>query len=133
MKIRLAIVYILLAVACTKKDKHDLLATWKVDSVYNYHNGFDMVTYGSDPEILYHFQPDGRLRMTLDKEFRYVFYEWHQDTLVYRDNNNNVVERLTVLKVDQHQLVVQRAKLPIFHEKNQDRYEIRYLSRVKED
>jgi hypothetical protein len=38
-----------------------------------------------------------------------------------------------VLKVKGDQLVLQKAKRPLFHEKNQDRYEIRYLSKVKED
>ncbi|HEY9007891.1 hypothetical protein [Ohtaekwangia sp.] len=133
MRILVASVCIFFTAACANTNETELLATWKVDSVYNYHNGFDMMTYGSDPEILYHFQPDGRLRMTLDKEFRYLYYEWHQDTLLYRDNDNKIVERLTVLKVNGDQLVLQKAKRPLFHEQNQDRYEIRYLSKVKED
>ncbi|SKC50431.1 hypothetical protein [Ohtaekwangia koreensis] len=123
----------LLLFACAEKDLTDLQAAWKIDSVYNYYNGYGLMTYGSDPEIIYHFQPDGRLRMTLDKEFRYLFYELKQDTLTYTDNKSRIVEKFTVLSISDEQLALQKKKTPLFNEKRQDRYEIRYLSKVHED
>jgi hypothetical protein len=129
----LPILGFLLLFACAEKDLTDLQAAWKIDSVYNYYNGYGLMTYGSDPEIIYHFQPDGRLRMTLDKEFRYLFYELKQDTLTYTDNKSRIVEKFTVLSIADEQLALQKKKTPLFNEKRQDRYEIRYLSKVHED
>jgi hypothetical protein len=129
----LPILGFLLLFACAEKDLTDLQAAWKIDSVYNYYNGYGLMTYGSDPEIIYHFQPDGRLRMTLDKEFRYLFYELKQDTLTYTDNKSRIVEKFTVLSIADEQLALQKKKMPLFNEKRQDRYEIRYLSKVHED
>jgi hypothetical protein len=71
--------------------------------------------------------------MTLDKEFRYLFYELKQDTLTYTDNKSRIVEKFTVLSIADEQLALQKKKTPLFNEKRQDRYEIRYLSKVHED
>lgn len=82
---------------------------------------------------LLHFEPDGRLRMTLDKEFRYFQYEIpHPDTLTYKTQDGVIMEKNIILNVNQTHLVLKKELSPVFKGKNQYRYEVRYFSRVKE-
>jgi hypothetical protein len=124
----LFILLLLLLARCQTKDVKSLYGTWKVDSVYNFYNGFDMTNPGQEP--LYHFQPDGRLRMTNDKEFRYFFYKVHGDSLTYTSLDEKRVDGLLILEVNDKQLILKKTKSLLFKGDNQERYEIKYFSRV---
>lgn len=113
---------------CRTKDVSSLQGTWKVDSVYTFYNGFDMTSAGQEP--LYHFQPDGRLRMTKDKEYRYFFYKVQNDSLIYTTLDDRRVDGLLILDVNDRQLILKKAKSVLFKGSNQERYEIKYFSRV---
>ena len=115
---------------CQKKDVTQLHGAWKVDSVYSFYNGFNMMSPGAEPH--YHFQEDGRLRMTLDKEFRYFNYELRNDSLHYHSNDNRVEEKFLILELDENHLTLKKTKSPLFKQNNQERYEIKYLSKIKE-
>lgn len=119
---------LLLFAQCQTKDINSLQGTWKVDSVYSFYNGFDMTSPGQEP--LYHFQPDGRLRMTKDKEYRYFFYKVQNDSLIYTTLDDKRVDGLLILDVNDQQLVLKKSKSLLFMGGNQERYEIKYLSRV---
>jgi hypothetical protein len=113
---------------CQTKDINSLQGTWKVDSVYSFYNGFDMTSPGQEP--LYHFQPDGRLRMTKDKEYRYFFYKVQNDSLIYSTLDDKRVDGLLILDVNDEQLILKKSKSLLFMGGNQERYEIKYFSRV---
>lgn len=119
---------LLLLTQCRTKDVSSLHGTWKVDSVYSFYNGFDMTSPGQEP--LYHFQPDGRLRMSKDKEYRYFIYKVQGDSLVYTTLEDRRVDGLLILDVNDQQLVLKKAKSNLFKGNNQERFEIKYLSKV---
>jgi hypothetical protein len=124
----LLMLMLLLFTTCQTKDVSHLHGTWKVDSVYSFYNGFDMTSPGQEP--LYHFQPDGRLRMSKDKEYRYFIYKIQNDSLIYTTADDKRVDGLLILDVNEQQLVLKKAKSVLFKGNNQDRFEIKYLSRV---
>jgi hypothetical protein len=129
MKLNTLIILLLLLTAqCRTQDAHRLEGTWQVDSVYSFYNGFDMTSPGQEP--LYHFQPDGRLRMTTEKEFRYFFYKVQGDSLTYTTLDDRRVDGLLILDVNDQHLVLKKAKSVLFKGNNQERYEIKYLSKV---
>jgi hypothetical protein len=106
--------------------------TWKIDSIYTYYNGYGFTRHDVHEEPVHHYQPDGRLRMTKEKEFRFFFYDLpDEDTLVYRKLDKEMLEKFFIVKIDQRQLVLRKERPPVFGGGNQERYEIKYFSKVK--
>lgn len=124
----LLMLMLLVLTQCQTKDVSNLHGTWKVDSVYSFYNGFDMTSPGQEP--LYHFQPDGRLRMSKDKEYRYFIYKVQNDSLIYTTVDDKRVDGLLILDVNEQQMVLKKAKSILFKGNNQERFEIKYLSKV---
>src|SRR5688572_3518236 len=112
MKLNTFIILLLFLTTQCTRDIHSLEGTWQVDSVYSFYNGFDMTSPGQEP--LYHFQPDGRLRMTKDKEFRYFIYKVQGDSLIYTTSDDRRVDGLLILEINDQQLVLKKAKSVLF-------------------
>jgi hypothetical protein len=119
----------ILCMQCETKRISQLHGTWKLDSVYSFYNGFDMTSPGQEP--LYHFQPDGRLRMSQDNEYRYFTYEIQNDSLLYQTLENKRIDGLLIVDLDDDQLILKKLKRPLFNSHNQERYEIKYFSKIK--
>jgi hypothetical protein len=132
VKISLAGIVILL-IQCTQADKNSLLlGTWKTDSVYTFYNGFGFTKYDFEEEPLHHYQVNDRLVMTREGESRFFSYRIQNDSLVYGKSDKEGSEKFRILKLDAYQLIVRKDLDPIFPGKNQQRYVIRYFSRMKE-
>ena len=114
---------------CKTRSVEDLHGTWKVDSVYSFYNGFDMTSAVEEP--FYHFQPDGRLRMTQDLEYRYFKYSLQGDSLTYTTLEDKRVDGLLIVDLDHDHLVLKKDKSLLFKGGNQQRFEIKYFSKVK--
>ena len=115
---------------CHTRNTTDLQGTWKLDSVYSFYNGFDMTNPGEEP--LYHFQPDGRLRMTQDTEFRYFIYNIQGDSLTYSTLDDKRIDELLIVKLNDQHLILKKEKPLLFKgTNNQQRFEIKYFSKVK--
>jgi hypothetical protein len=114
---------------CTTRNVSDLHGTWKVDSVYSFYNGFDMTSAVQEP--FYHFQSDGRLRMTQDLEYRYFKYSLQGDSLTYSTLENKRIDGLLIVALDEDHLVLKKDKSLLFKGGNQQRFEIKYFSKVK--
>jgi hypothetical protein len=114
---------------CRTRNIDDLHGSWHLDSVYSFYNGFDVTSPGQEP--LYHFQEDGRLRMTQDNEFRFFLYNVLGDSLTYTDLDDKRIDGLLILTLNEQQLVLKKEKSPLFKSDKQERYEIKYFSRVK--
>jgi len=84
-----------------------------------------------DEEPLHQYQ-SGVLRMIRGKETRSFSYEisFH-DTLIHRNTKRKTFEKFIILKLDEDHLVLKREMKPIFKGENQERYEIKYFSKVK--
>jgi hypothetical protein len=130
MKNKLLVVMIAVMCSHCQWEKSDLHGTWKLDSVYTYYNGFDMTSPGKEP--LYHFQDDGRLRMTQGTEFRFFIYEVENDSLSYHTLDDQLIDAFEILDIDDNKLILKKEKKVLFTEKNQERFEIKYFSRVSE-
>jgi hypothetical protein len=114
---------------CRTRNINDLQGSWHLDSVYSFYNGFDMTSPGQEP--LYHFQQDGRLRMTQDNEFRFFLYTVQGDSLTYTSLDDKPIDGLLILTLNDQQLVLKKEKAPLFKGDKQERYEIKYFSKVK--
>jgi hypothetical protein len=122
-------------IQCSDKNKNadDLQGHWKLDSVYNFYNGFGHTSLDVADFPHHHYLEDGQLQMTKNEEVRDFLYEIHPpDTLLFRTQNGKPLEKTVILSIDQTQLVLKKELSPVFQEKNQHRYEVRYFSRVKE-
>ncbi len=129
VKLLVSIVYTtFLLTGCDSRNINDLHGSWQVDSVYSFYNGFDIMNPGHEP--LYHFQTDGRLRMTADNEFRYFMYNVNDDSLTYTTLDDKRIDALQILMLNDTQMVLKKEKLLLFKGTNQQRYEIKYLSKV---
>lgn len=121
---------VILLVECKTESKIYLEGSWKIDSVQNFYNGFQMVSHDFGDAPLYHFQTDGRLRMTKDNEFRYFFYQVAEDTLVVKTKTGTIVEKNYILSVDKQRLVLRKELSPLFTSQNQQRHTTTFFSRL---
>ncbi|MEJ1242455.1 lipocalin family protein [Chryseolinea sp. T2] len=117
--------------ACSPKDPRQAIeGTWKIDSVFTFYNGFgSMETTIVDLEQ-YTYLPDGKVNVSWSGTTRTMLYDLSaQDTLKYIENNHEV-SRYQILKLGGDRLVLRKDKPPLFSGAKQERYEIRYFSRV---
>lgn len=117
-----------------KANHKDLvLATWRTDSVYTFYNGFGFMYRDFDEEPLHRYEDDGSLKMLRGNESRTFLYTLpHEDTLVHRNQKRKSYEKFFILQLDEARLVLKKQMKPVFEGRNQERYEIRYLSKVKD-
>ncbi len=119
---------------CSHKDKESLiLGAWKIDSVYSFYNGFGYTKYDVEEQPLRHYMQDGKLIMTRDKESRTFFYRiQNNDSLMHLDQEAKDIEKFLIVKLEKEKLVLRKELSPIFKGNNQQRYELRFFSKVKE-
>ena len=132
-QVRNAYLFVLVLIsACTARDQHNEIAgTWKIDSVYTYYNGFgSMETTIVDLEQ-YTYLPDGTVDVSWSGTTRSMQYDLSaRDTLKYYENKIEV-SRYVILKLASNRMVLRKEKAPLFSGKGQQRYEIRYFSRLQ--
>jgi len=132
MKKYLAALTSILLLQCGTRHQDDLLGTWKIDSAYSFYNGFGHIHYDMAVEPELDFQPDGKVKMTIKEESRYQRFQLIQpDTLVLSSEDGSFGQKYLVVALDKGQLILKEKKKPLFKEGgNQERYELRYFSRV---
>ncbi|MGC3945159.1 MAG: hypothetical protein QM762_11710 [Chryseolinea sp.] len=117
--------------ACTPADPHkEIQGTWKIDSVYTFYNGFGrMETTIVDLEE-YTYLADGQVDVSWSGTTRNMRYDLStQDTLKYFENQHEV-SRYQIVKLGEGRMVLRKDKPPLFSGGSQERYEVRYFSRV---
>ena len=122
---------VFLTIACDTTDKSSIIGTWKVDSIYTYYNGFTFTRKDIEDEPLLEYQSDGRLKMTKGRESRFFLFDSIEDTLFHRNLDHGMLEKFLIQKLNGNQLALRKEMRPVFTGKNQERYEIRYLSKNK--
>lgn len=135
MRIRflLLMLTLVLAACSTRNRQEQLQGSWKVDSVYMYYNGFGFTRNDVEKDPLFHYQPGGKAFLTLDLDSQSIRYELpHSDTLVLRNTMGKVFTRGYIESLDRDRLVLRVVKNPLFKGGHQERYEIRYFSKVPE-
>ncbi len=109
-----------------------ILGAWKVDSTYNFYNGFDFTEQenGADWAILL-YEDKGTV-----KEIKFNTYQEHHfefvrnDSMVFKNESGKVVSSFRLKFVDDDHLILRKDKAPVYAGKNQKRYELRYFSRT---
>lgn len=123
--------FIFILAACDRDVAKNVQGSWQLDSIYSFYNGFGYTNTDVGEEPRYHFQTDGRLRMTKNTEYRYFQFTLLNDTLHYQNPSMHVSEKYFVMKADERQLVLRKEKKVLFTGKDQQRFEIKYFSRIQ--
>lgn len=118
---------------CAGSDSMHLLeGTWRMDSVYSYYNGFTFTRKDISNEPLQRYQPDGRLIMTIKEESRTFYFSVPvQDSLIHQDSDKSVIDKFAIVRLDKDILALKKSLNPVFKGPQQERYEVRYFSKVK--
>lgn len=113
--------------------EENMIGTWKVDSIYNYTNGFGYWIAVPDwrDNIVYQYEKDGRVFQKKEEEKRAMHYRLvKDDSLVYTDLAGKFVSGYTILELTPTKLVLKKRHDPLFPGKNQEVFEIRVFSPI---
>ena len=115
-----------------RESKYSLEGTWRMDSVYSYYNGFAFTRKDIYDEPLQRYEPGGSLIMTLGKESRTFYFSMPvQDSVVHLAPDKSVLDKFAIVKLDNDILALKKSLNPVFNGPQQERYEVRYFSKVK--
>jgi hypothetical protein len=123
----------MILMSCSRNNRQRTLeGTWRMDSVYSYYNGFTFTRKDIYDEPLQRYQPDGSLIMTLKAESRTFYFSIPvQDSLIHLTPDKSVLEKFLIVRLDNDILALKRSLNPVFKGPQQERYEVRYFSKVK--
>ncbi len=118
--------------SCQFKSNH-VVGAWKIDSTLHYYNGFTHVNKddGFDWAICI-FEHNNQMKEVKHNTYRMHRYQCSGDTikLTYPGTETRYIE---ILSASLKRLVLKQEKKPIFPGNKQERFEIRYYSRVDFD
>ena len=118
---------------CESRRRSELIVgTWKIDSTYTYYNGFDFTQRESDGNwATYVYEKDGMMKEMKTGYFQHYFFELpSEDTLVVSAARGGENATFNILHLDAQHMTLKKSKNPVFPGGNQERYEIRYFSRI---
>lgn len=118
---------------CSGRDSmRSLEGTWRMDSVYSYYNGFAFTRKDILDEPLQRYEPDGSLIMSLKEESRTFYFSMPvSDSLIHLAADKSVIDKFAIITLDNDILALKKSLNPVFKGPQQERYEVRYFSKVK--
>ncbi|MDN3686263.1 hypothetical protein [Cyclobacterium jeungdonense] len=116
--------------ACRRTTEQQLLGKWKLDSAYYHYNQFGFSSGGWHQEEVYEFLPSGETRTIAQNSILSNDYEIKDSQLSYFDEEGVLINTYEILLVDGDQLVLRAEKQPLFKGNNQNRFEVRYFSKL---
>ncbi|KYP15167.1 MAG: hypothetical protein A1D16_00390 [Flavihumibacter sp. CACIAM 22H1] len=120
------------AESCQNKSNPELAGAWQIDSVFDFYNGFTFMDTHPTPREVHVYQADKTMLRRGMGEEKLYYYELDGNRLFIRDLPNSAVSNeQEIVRLDSSQLVLRKNKKPQFEGRNQERYELRYFSRVK--
>ena len=125
---------LLLINACQGPNPEMIVGTWKVDSTYQFYNGFDVSTdEGNWP--MFSYGEDGLLREEKDEQTRSYLYEFLEgDTLIVTPAQGGAATKYEVMVLNAEKMVLRLRRDPVFGgSASEERYEVRYFSKVAGD
>jgi hypothetical protein len=129
----IALFSILLLSSCDSSSDINLMGAWRLDSVYDYHNGFAYTNKTPYPSEVHVYQPDSTfLRRGMGHENKYLF-QVNENQLLIKETNGSPGAKLIIIRIDSTQLALKKEKNLIFPGKNQERFEIRFFTRIPTD
>lgn len=119
---------------CNRKPNREyLIGAWKVDSAYTYYNGFEHVkTTGGSDWATYVYGRDGIMKEIKYDSYQSYTFEWcARDSIRIRSTKGGDDNYFKVLRLGSDLLTLKKDKDPIFKGENQNRFEVRYMSRTE--
>ncbi|HRP57474.1 hypothetical protein [Agriterribacter sp.] len=107
-----------------------IIGTWQVDSIYDYYNGFDFMNKHPHPAEVFRYGTDSIVSHEGMGEQLLFRYYCNDSALFFNDMNGNPVSEYIILYIDKNHMVLRKDKSPLFPGKNQEKYEVRYFSKV---
>ncbi len=124
---------ILLNICCQQNTPEKLiLGAWKVDSTYNFYNGFEYrQTDDGRDWATYLYESNGTVKEIKYGTYRPYAYYFKKEALIWIPKYEKQTEiPFQILALTKKRMVLKRYKDPIFAGDQQTRYEIRYFSRT---
>jgi hypothetical protein len=131
----LAIIIVSMVVLSCKStvDKKTLHGAWRMDSLYDYYNGFSYMNRSPQPAEVHVYKGDHTmLRRGMGHEREY-YYAIDGKNLIISDTLGSPEAKHMVLMLDSTQLVLKKENRPLFPGENQVKYEIRFFTRIPMD
>lgn len=125
------LLFILLAWGCGKDRREMIVGKWKVDSIYTYYNGYGTMDGDSLDLEQYSYEENGDMKVSWLGSTKQMMYTLKgRDSLLYFENGLEA-SRYVIVGLNSKQLVLKKTKQPLFNGNGQERYEVRYFSRVE--
>jgi hypothetical protein len=114
-------------------DQKTLHGAWRMDSLYDYYNGFSYMNRDPQPAEVHVYKGEHtmlRRGMGHEREYYYAIEGKH---LIISDTLGAPEGKHIVLRLDSTQLVLKKENRPIFSGENQVKYQIRFFTRIPMD
>ena len=129
----LASISIILLFSCQSPKEINLEGAWRLDSVYDFYNGFAFMNRKPSPSEVHVYRGDSTvLRRGMGFEKKY-FYSLEKINLSIKNKLNSKGSKHIVIKADSTGLILKNILPEIFPGKKQERYEIRFFTRIPMD
>jgi hypothetical protein len=114
-------------------DKKILHGAWRMDSLYDYYNGFSYMNRGPQPAEVHVYEGDHTMLRRGMGHVREYYYKVEGKNLVMSDTLGAPEAKHMVLRLDSTQLVLKKENTPLFPGENQVKYQIRFFTRISMD
>ena len=114
-------------------DQKNLQGAWRIDSMYDFYNGFTYMNRNPQPPEVHVYKGEHTmLRRGMGHERPY-YYSIDGNQLLISDTLGAPASPHLVLRLDSNQLVLKRESAPLFPGGKQERYIVRYFTRIPLD
>lgn len=125
--------FLFVFVSCKMNSDVPLVGSWRLDSIYYFDNGFTYTNRAPYPSEVHVYRSDSTfLRRGMGRENRYT-YSLNIKELLIKDSSDGPGAKLTIIRADSTVLAIRKEKSLIFPGKNQERFEIRFFTRLPND
>lgn len=120
-------------VSCKSNSDIQLEGNWRLDSIFYFDNGFTYTNRAPYPSEVHVYKSDSTfLRRGMGRENKFT-YSLNKKELVIKDSSDGPGAKLRIIKADSTILAIRKEKSLVFPGKNQERYEIRFFTRISKD
>ena len=116
--------------SCGTSTEQKIIGEWRLDSAYYHYNQFNFSSQGWHQEELYTYLPTGETITSAVNSSISNKYSVKDNHLNYYDENGDLVNVYQIISIDKENMVLRTDKKPIFKGENQNRFEIRYFSKM---
>lgn len=116
--------------SCQSDAQSYLPGTWRIDSVYDYYNGFSYTNRNPTPKEVYDYRKDSTvLRKGMGEQLLYRYSL--QDSTLAIIASGRQIDQFVIIHIDDSLLVLKKDKRFLFPGNNQQRYEVRYFTKIE--